>query len=130
LGAIETAPIEMASVAATLAAGGVYHPPAFVKKIVSPTGNVLFDNTTAPTATRAISAETAACETDLLSGVVTNGTGTNAAIPGRPVAGKTGTTDELADANFLGFTPQLAAFIWHGNLTRRVPGAGFGGQIP
>jgi membrane peptidoglycan carboxypeptidase len=46
------------------------------------------------------------------------------------VAGKTGTTDNKADANFLGFTPQLAAFIWHGNAVAQVPGAGFGGQIP
>ena len=49
---------------------------------------------------------------------------------GRPAAGKTGTTDGQSDANFLGFTPQLATFIWHGNATARVPGAGFGGDVP
>jgi len=67
----------------------------------------------------------------MLRGVITGGTGTAARLPGnRPVAGKTGTTDLRADANFLGFTPQLAAFVWHGNALAQVPGAGFGGQIP
>src|SRR4029077_19016482 len=67
----------------------------------------------------------------ILRGVVTGGTGTNARLAdGRPVAGKTGTTDGQSDANFLGFTPQLAAFVWHGNADARVPGAGFGGDVP
>jgi penicillin-binding protein 1A len=46
------------------------------------------------------------------------------------VAGKTGTTDNRADAWFLGMTPALVAAVWHGNPDGRVPGAGFGGQIP
>ena len=48
----------------------------------------------------------------------------------RDAAGKTGTTDSRADANFLGITPQLVAFVWHGHALARIPGAGFGGQIP
>jgi penicillin-binding protein 1A len=58
------------------------------------------------------------------------GTASGSGLAGRPAAGKTGTTDNRADANFLGFTPQLATFVWHGNAEARVPGAGFGGQIP
>ena len=65
-----------------------------------------------------------------MSEAVAHGTGTAARLSDRTAAGKTGTTDEKTDANFLGFTPQLAAFVWHGNITARVPGAGFGGQIP
>ncbi len=130
LGAIETTPLEMATVASTIASGGVRHWPSFVSKVIAPDGSVLFDAGTDP-GDRVLSADVAACETDLLRGVVTGGTGTNARLAdNRPVAGKTGTTDGRSDANFLGFTPQLAAFVWHGNATGRVPGAGFGGDVP
>jgi len=131
LGAVESTPVEMATVTSTIANGGIHHPPLFVSKIVTPTGDVIFDAAKDVQGARAISADTAACETDMLRGVISGGTGTAARLAGnRPVAGKTGTTDNKTDANFLGFTPQLAAFIWHGNALARVPGAGFGGQIP
>jgi penicillin-binding protein 1A len=129
LGSIESTPLEMATVGATIADGGIRHDPLFVSKITSRDGKVLFDiaNTSGE---RAISPDTAACETDLMSEAVARGTGTAARLNNRAAAGKTGTTDEKTDANFLGFTPQLAAFVWHGNITARVPGAGFGGEIP
>ena len=131
LGAVESTPVEMATVTSTIANGGVHHAPVFVSKIVTPTGDVIFDAAKDVEGDRVISADTAACETDMLRGVITGGTGTAARLVGnRPVAGKTGTTDNKTDANFLGFTPQLVAFIWHGNALARVPGAGFGGQIP
>ena len=82
------------------------------------------------TPVRAISEDTAACELDMLKGVITGGTGTAARLNGHESAGKTGTTDEKADANFLQMTPSLVAFTWHGNAAGRIPGAGFGGQIP
>jgi penicillin-binding protein 1A len=129
LGTIETTPLEMASVTSTIAAGGRRHPPLFVSKIEGPDGKVVFDGSTVP-GKQVLSPEVAACEIDLLRGVVAGGTGTAARLDGRPVFGKTGTTDNKADANFLGATPQLATFVWHGNATARVPGAGFGGQIP
>jgi penicillin-binding protein 1A len=130
LGAIETTPLEMATVASTIASGGVRHWPSFVSRVLAPDGTVLYDAGT-DQGERVLSPEVAACETDLLRGVITGGTGTNARLAdNRPVAGKTGTTDGRSDANFLGFTPQLAAFVWHGNATARVPGAGFGGDVP
>jgi len=129
LGTIETAPLEMATVTATIANGGIHHDPTFVSRIVAPDGEVVFDAKDIP-GDRAISADAAACETDLMRGVVSGGTGGAARLNNRPVAGKTGTTDNKADANFLGFTPQLATFVWHGSAVGRVPGAGFGGGIP
>src|SRR5207302_5608936 len=54
-------------------------------------------------------------------GVVRGGTGTAAAIPGRDVAGKTGTTENWGDAWFVGYTPQLAAAVWVGYPTRLQP---------
>jgi membrane peptidoglycan carboxypeptidase len=131
LGTIESTPLEMATVTATIANGGIHHAPLFVNKITLGDGTVVFDAEKDAEGDRAISADTAACETDMLRGVITGGTGTAARLSrNRPVAGKTGTTDSKADANFLGFTPQLAVFIWHGNALAQVPGAGFGGQIP
>jgi penicillin-binding protein 1A len=129
LGAVETTALEMATVASTVAAEGVHHPPVFVSKIIGPDGQTIFDDKAVP-GVQVISKDSADCETDLLHGVVTGGTGTGAQLDGRPVAGKTGTTDNLTDANFLGFTPQLATFIWHGNPVGRVAGAGFGGNLP
>lgn len=129
LGAIESTPLEMATVASTIAAGGIHHTPLFVERIEGPNGEIVFDARDVP-GERAISAETAACEADILKGVVTGGTGTAARLNGREAAGKTGTTDSRANAAFIGFTPQLAAFVWHGNIEGNVPGAGFGGDIP
>ncbi len=52
--------------------------------------------------------------TSILERVVTSGTGTRAALPDRPVAGKTGTTDNYGDAWFVGYTPQLVVAVWVG----------------
>jgi membrane peptidoglycan carboxypeptidase len=128
LGTREATPLEMATVTSTLAAGGVRHDPVFVKRVTTPEGEVLLDTTNAP-GQRVISPELAACETDMLRGVIANGTGT-AARTDHTTAGKTGTTDEKTDAWFLGYTPQLATVVWYGASTGRVPGAGFGGQTP
>jgi penicillin-binding protein 1A len=131
LGTIESTPLEMATVASTIASGGVRRDPVFVSKIETPDGTVVFDAERDLKAVRAIPREAAICEIDMLRGTIAGGTGTAARLfDNRPVAGKTGTTDNRADANFLGFTPQLAVFVWHGNALAQVPGAGFGGQIP
>ena len=129
LGTIETTALEMATVTSTIANEGVHHNPVFVSKIVGQQGQVIFDARNLP-GTQVISKDTADCETDLLHGVITGGTGIAAQLNGRDAAGKTGTTDNLTDANFLEFTGggQLADFIWHGNPAGRIPGAGFGGQ--
>jgi penicillin-binding protein 1A len=68
-----------------------------------------------------LSEERAAIIDALLQGVVQYGTGTAAAIPGRQVAGKTGTTENYGDAWFVGFTPQLVAAVWVGYPNKLVP---------
>jgi len=129
LGAIETTPLEMATVAATLANGGVRHWPNFVQQIVDRNGQVLYD-AAQDAGERVLTADVVACESAILQEVVQRGTGSNARLAGRPAAGKTGTTDGRSDANFLGYTPGLAAFVWYGNPSARVEGAGFGGDVP
>jgi penicillin-binding protein 1A len=130
LGAIEATPLEMATVGSTIASMGVRHDPYFVEKIVNPEGIVIYQEQASKIGVRAFDEEAAACEVDIMRGTVTSGTGTGAAVPGWAVAGKTGTTDNRADAWFLGMTPNLVAAVWHGNPDGRIPGAGFGGQVP
>ena len=55
------------------------------------------------------------------------GTGRNAAVAGRPVAGKTGTAENYQDAWFVGYTPQLATAVWMGDATAEAPMRGVGG---
>lgn len=104
-------PLEMASAYGTLAAGGMHAEPIGILKVTDKDGKDLFVAKT--TAKRAIDAAIAYLTTDILRGVIQKGTGTAAAI-GRPAAGKTGTTQNNADAWFVGYTPGLATAVWVG----------------
>ena len=76
-----------------------------------------------------ISRETSYIMTNLMESVVTSGTGQRAKAVGRPVAGKTGTTNDMKDAWFVGFVPQLVAGVWVGYDQEKSLGAsGSGGQ--
>jgi len=73
--------------------------------------------------------ETAFIMTNLMQSVVSSGTGGRARALGRPVAGKTGTTNGMKDAWFVGYVPQLVAGVWVGYDQERSLGAGgSGGQ--
>jgi penicillin-binding protein 1A len=67
-----------------------------------------------PTAKQVLDPNKAATLTSILSQVVHDGTGRRAALVDRPVAGKTGTTENYGDAWFVGYTPQLAVAVWVG----------------
>jgi penicillin-binding protein 1A len=82
-----------------------------------------------PTSTQVLEEGEAELLTTILEDVVQSGTGTRAAIPGRTVAGKTGTTDNYGDAWFVGYTPQLAVAVWVGYPDRLRPmTTEFGGE--
>jgi penicillin-binding protein 1A len=70
---------------------------------------------------RVLRQDTVAAENSILQRVVTEGTGTRAALPDRPAAGKTGTTENYGDAWFVGYTPQLVAAVWVGYPNKLVP---------
>ncbi|MGZ4320219.1 MAG: PBP1A family penicillin-binding protein [Gaiellaceae bacterium] len=74
-----------------------------------------------PQPQRVLSPETDAYVNQILQGVVTSGTGRKAALSDRPVAGKTGTTENFGDAWFVGYTPQLVTAVWVGYPNRYVP---------
>jgi membrane peptidoglycan carboxypeptidase len=133
LGAYEVSPLDMAQAYATLANHGVKADATPIVKITLPDGSSLEDNT-GPRGTRVVSAAVADWTTDLLTSVAQPGaTGARAAIPGRAVAGKTGTAEKNTAVWFVGYTPQLSTAIWAGYTDRArtvtLPGVGtaFGG---
>jgi penicillin-binding protein 1A len=71
-----------------------------------------------------ISRESAAIITDMLRSVIQNGTGKKAKVIRRPIAGKTGTTDEFKDALFIGFSPSITTGVWVGQDTFTTIGKG------
>ena len=92
----------------------------FIKKILDRDGNLLEENLPLfypkemSDEEHIISPQTAYLMTYLLEGVVQNGTGWRAKVIGRPVAAKTGTTDQFLDAWFIGYTPELITGVWVG----------------
>jgi membrane peptidoglycan carboxypeptidase len=113
-GSNEVTPLAMAGAYATFANHGEYCVPLALDKVVGPDGTEL--PIPPKTCTSAISADAAHGVTAALLRVVQGGTGTNAALDdGRPVAGKTGTTDNSMAVWFCGYTPQLAAALWAGD---------------
>ena len=95
-----------------LADGGKRVQPFFIRKIVDRTGHVFEE--TQPKIEQVIDPRIAFMTSYLMQDVVESGTGQRVKKLGRPVAGKTGTTDDMRDAWFMGFTPSLVAGVWVG----------------
>jgi penicillin-binding protein 1A len=121
LGADAISPLEEASAYATLAAGGVWSKPMAIRKVVLANGK---EDTDAgwgqPQRRRVISDGVAYEVTKILEDNVQEGTGVGAYF-GRPAAGKTGTTDNHADAWFSGYVPQLETTVWVGYPQGEIP---------
>jgi penicillin-binding protein 1A len=129
LGSEEVTPLELTSAFATVAAGGVYHEPTPVEEVLDRRGTRIA--AIARAGEPALDPVTAAIVTKALQGVVTSGTGMAAALPDRPVAGKTGTAQEYTNAWFCGYVPQLAACVWMGYPDGNRPMNGVtGGSAP
>jgi membrane peptidoglycan carboxypeptidase len=109
LGIAEERAIDQASAYATFANRGDYAEPRVIEKVLDQKRNEFkrleYDKD------NAFSPRVAADATYAMQQVVRAGTGRNAALPGRPVAGKTGTTDKNRAAWFVGFTPQLSTAV-------------------
>ena len=118
LGSEPVTPLQMATAYATLAADGMRNDPYFVQKVFGREGTLLWEHTPQPV--RAVSAQHARMATAVMTQGVQAGTGTAAALPGRQVAGKTGSADDNADAWFVGYTHQLATAVWMGAPQGRV----------
>ena len=116
LGTGQVNTVEMATAYAAFANGGYHRDPVAISEILSRDGKTIYKHE--DDAKQVLSTGAAAAVTDVLEGVLTNGTG----VWGRPninqpVAGKTGTsgtTDEANDLWFCGYTPQYSVAIWMG----------------
>lgn len=104
--------LEMVGTYGVLANQGEKVEPYYIKKIIDRTGHV-FEENHAKTE-QVIDPRIACITTNLLQAVVQNGTGWRLKALNRPVAGKTGTTNDLKDAWFIGFTPSLVCGVWVG----------------
>ncbi|HEY4156991.1 MAG TPA: transglycosylase domain-containing protein, partial [Polyangiaceae bacterium] len=113
LGAYEVSPLELTNVFVTFASGGEFSLPKLVTRIVAPGGKELALPPTPP-ARRVMTPEEAYLITSLLRGVVDHGTGKRAKALGRPLAGKTGTTNLSKDTWFAGYSTDLTTVVWVG----------------
>jgi penicillin-binding protein 1A len=113
LGAYEVTPLELTNAYVTFANGGELEAPRLVQSIVAPGGKELPLPPTPPRR-RVMTPEEAYLTTSLLRSVVETGTAQRAKALGRPVAGKTGTTNEAKDAWFVGYSTELVVGVWVG----------------
>jgi penicillin-binding protein 1A len=118
-------PLEMASAYATLADGGIRHRPTAIGRVEFPNGRV--DEPNPEEGVRVLSEGDAYDVTKLLEGVITQGTGAGYTSMGcSAAAGKTGTSEGLSDAWFVGYTPLFSTAVWVGHPQSREA-TGFGG---
>jgi penicillin-binding protein 1A len=113
LGATNVSLLELTSAYGVFAAQGYRADPFLITRILDKDGNILEEME--PSAVEVISPQTSYLVTSLLQSVIQEGTGQAARALGRPAAGKTGTTNDVRDAWFIGFLPQrLVAGAWMG----------------
>ncbi len=130
LGTSEVTPLELVSAYAAFANGGIGVIPYVIEQVKTTDGQVIYRRQHTGGLGRVIDPSAVAMMNEMMHNVFVIGTGQKAQIPGWPMAGKTGTTDDYKDAWFVGFTGNLVAGVWLGNddgtLTKRVTG----GNLP
>jgi penicillin-binding protein 1A len=123
--AVGVTPLEMADAYATLADGGIHHDATAVSRVEFPNGKV--DDFEKDKGERVLTEGQAWEVTRILKGVITQGTGAGYTDMGcSSEAGKTGTSEGLSDAWFVGYTPKFSTAVWVGHPTSREY-TGFGG---
>jgi penicillin-binding protein 1A len=118
----EVSPFEMVSAYCTFANEGIAVKPYFINSIEDQFGNVLYEKNRVVEAKEVLSPDIAHQMTYMMQGVINSGTAYDIKkyVTGFDAAGKTGTTNDYADAWFLGFSPQLVGGVWVGFDDRRL----------
>ncbi|MDL2328774.1 penicillin-binding protein 1A [Desulfosarcina sp. OttesenSCG-928-A07] len=122
LGSSGVTPLELVNAYAIFANQGCRVEPTFITRIEDRFGNVL--EAFQPSQEQAIDKSTAYIITSMMESVVREGTGALARKLGRPVAAKTGTTNDFQDAWFVGYTPQYVTGVWVGQDHNQTLGSG------
>ncbi|BAY09639.1 transglycosylase domain-containing protein [Calothrix sp. NIES-2098] len=117
LGSNEVNLLELTSAYGSFATQGLHTEVHGIRRILNRQGKVIWSADF--TSKRALDADSAAIMTWMLRNVVEEGTGAAAQLDNRPVAGKTGTSDEARDLWFIGYIPQLVTGVWLGNDDNR-----------
>ncbi|MEJ2228748.1 MAG: PBP1A family penicillin-binding protein, partial [Alphaproteobacteria bacterium] len=132
LGTAETTLLDITAAYATFANGGVKVLPYIVTRVSDDEDRALFERKRNDDK-QVTSPENVALMNEMLSAVVTSGTGRNAQLPDRPAAGKTGTSSDYHDAWFIGYTADYVAGVWLGNdrhtPMKKVTGGGLPAKI-
>ncbi len=113
LGTSEVNLLELTNAYGTFANQGNYVEAHGITRVYNRFGKLIYEAEFQPQ--RALDADSASIMTWMLEGVVQSGTGRNAYLPDRSVAGKTGTSEKRRDLWFVGYVPQLVTGIWLGN---------------
>jgi penicillin-binding protein 1A len=113
LGSSEVTVEEMCGAFATFANDGQYNKPFSVWRITDSTGKVIYERQLRPE--QVVKQNDIRLLNAMTQAVVSWGTGTRAKLPGRVVAGKTGTTSDYSDAWFIGYMPDVCTAVWVGN---------------
>src|SRR5262249_18934321 len=129
LGPLSVSPLDMAAAYATFASGGIYARPTGITRVVLPSGKT--DTTGGwgkPDTKRALSEGVAWKVTQVLAQNALYGTGAGSGDGRHPNAGKTGTTEDHADAWFVGYTRDLSTAVWMGYPRGEIPMLSVHGQ--
>jgi penicillin-binding protein 1A len=126
LGVFDVSLLEMVAAYGAFPNRGILVRPTVIRRVLDRQGQVIYEPSLE--LSDALSPQSAYLITSLLEGVVLRGTGRRANSLGRPLAGKTGTTNSYKDAWFVGFSPDLAAGAWVGYDTPASLGYGEAGS--
>ncbi len=128
LGVSEVTPLELVSAYGVFANGGVRAEPFSIRRVTDQQGRTLEQHVTETQ--EVMRPETAYVLVNVMKGVIQRGTGARARVLERPLAGKTGTTDDATDLWFVGFSPSLVAGVWIGyDIKRSLGSAETGGRL-
>jgi penicillin-binding protein 1A len=120
LGAAEVIPLELVRAYGAFAASGWLADSLIVTSIEDRHGKIVYQQR--PRQDKIMSDESAFIMANMMKGVVENGTAQRVKVLGKPVAGKTGTTNDQMDAWFIGYTPEWVAGVWVGFDVKRTIG--------
>ena len=129
LGSFEVTPLELATAYTAFNNGGHRAFAHAIVRIETPNGEVLYERE-AIRAPVVLDARTLTLMREMMEGVVREGTGRAASVPGRTIGGKTGTTNDFRDAWFAGYSDGITAAIWVGNDDSSSAGNAVGGGPP
>ncbi len=132
LGSSEVTLLELARAYGVFAAKGVRFDTVLVDKIENAAGEITYDSTNEilQKAEKVVDEKSAFIMANLMKGVIEHGTGYKVKAIGRPVAGKTGTSNDQMDAWFIGYTPEYVSGVWVGfDVKKKIGEKETGGAV-